>query len=1025
MFCTKCGVESSVASKFCGNCGTVLPMLNAVSASTAQKSSTQEFEVSRRQMTVLFCDLVGSTSLAETMDAEDLFDALAAYHTMVKRVAVKFGGHVAKIVGDGVDLYFGYPIAGEDDTVRAVHAAMAIIEEIKHIQNSHGQLLGLEVRVGLATGRVTVGMMDSMSIAGSAPNLAARIQAEAKPGQVLVAPATRRIAGSQFDYVDLGVFTLKGFADEVQISLVTASKGYGSRSIWRGRDNDLPMVGRDVELSQLQTAWQQAKSQQGAAALILSDAGMGKSRLGTALIGSLFDESHLAVRLQCSSFHTNSVLYPFVQHLVAAAGFTNNDSVLIRIEKLEAQLAIAGITEVQDLALISTLLDIKIDNRYPALEMPPPVKLAMTEEVLLRYFAELVRQVPITSTENVLTHYLKNMSMAKPLLLIFEDLHWIDPSSLQLLEKLLTSMQLPHTLILMTARPNFEHNFTAAANVTRIELQKLSDTAGRQMVINLCASMALPDSAVDLILQKSDGIPLYIEEMTRMVQDAQALPTAGALSAVGSAAMGVPDTLLDLLMERLDKLGSAKALAQTAAVLGRAFSQDFLEAVVKVHDVTKASTFVDDLNKFLESGLLQKQGENQLQFKHALIESTAYDSIMLKTRVALHGCVVSCLQGDFAALMHGSPELLAHHLTRANRALEACRYLLQAGIQSLQNGAPREAAEHLKEGLASSSKVAASPEKNDVELGMLSVLGPTTMVLMGPGSAPFGDVQQQAFDLCHSMPGKPREFPITYGLCLHHWGKAEFEKALPLAQALLSTAKELHPAEVAAAGGNPDEAIMAACNMSGMIAYHMGESAQASEYLQRSVDLYQPERDAALYPVYMMDFGVFGRFYLALATLACGGAELAAKHAEDALNLAQQIKQPHSMGFSLLANMVVAAMRGQHEKAHQFADQCVVFASQFGFPEFIGMGRIVRGWSVAKMGQPAAGLEDLEAGIAMWQMTGFENWQSWYSGLKAEVLMQLGRHDQARSEIQAQFLRIEANREMQFKKQLEELITRL
>jgi predicted ATPase len=286
------------------------------------------------------------------------------------------------------------------------------------------------------------------------------------------------------------------------------------------------------------------------------------------------------------------------------------------------------------------------------------------------------------------------VSNAKPLLIMFEDLHWIDPSSLQLLEKLLASTQLSNTMILMTARPSFKHSFAATANVNRIELQKLSDADARQMVLNLCASLALPDAAVDLILQKTDGIPLYIEEMTRMVQDAQSLPSAGALNVLGSAAMGVPDTLVDLLMERLDNLGSAKELAQTAAVLGRYFSQDLLQAVVKSYDPAKASLFAENLDKILDSGLLQKLGDDQLQFKHALIENSAYDSIMLKTRVALHASVVLCLQGEFSALAQGSPELLAHHLARANRALEASRYLLQAGIQSLQNGAPREAAEH-------------------------------------------------------------------------------------------------------------------------------------------------------------------------------------------------------------------------------------------------------------------------------------------------------------------------------------------
>lgn len=1023
MFCTKCGVKSGLESKFCGNCGTLLPQAESGNISNVRGKTdvlTSEHDISRRQMTVLFADLVGSTILAESMDAEDLFEALAAYHTMVKRIAVRFNGHVAKIVGDGVDLYFGYPLAGEDDTVRAIHAALAIVEEIKLLKNSQNKPLGLQVRVGLATGRVTVGMMDSMSIAGATPNLAARIQAEAQPGQVAIAPATRRIAGAQFAYQDMGSFLLKGFSDEVRISVVTEALGFNSRSVWRGRDDILPMVGRDAELAQLQSAWMHAKTTHGVAALVVSEAGMGKSRLGTALASSLHDESHLTVRLQCSPFHTNSVLYPFIQHLISASGFTRHDSILIQVEKLEAQMDIAGITDAQDLALMAALLDIKIDNRYPPLEMPPPAKLAMTEEVLLRYFAELVRQVPVSSTESVFAHYFKNMSKSKPLLLLFDDLHWIDPSSLELLDKLLGSEQLPHTMVLMTARPGFTHAFKPEAQVSLLELKKLDDTAARQMVRDLCSAISLPEAAVDLILEKTDGIPLYIEEMTRMVQDAKLLPAAGAINSLGGAALGVPDTLLDLLMERLDRLGTAKGLAQVAAVLGRSFSQDLLAAVAQdqAKEAGDSACFTADLASILDSGLLQRVGDEQLQFKHALIENTAYDSILLKTRIGLHGRVVECLQGDFSVLAQGAPELLAHHLKRANRALEASRYLLQAGIQSLQNGAPREAAEHLKEGLVSIKDVENGAAKAETELGLLSVLGPTTMVLMGPGSAPFGEVQQRAFTLCHAIPGKPRQFPITYGLCLYHWGRAEFEIAEPLAKELLANAATLNIDEIAAAGGNPDEAVMAAGNMNGMIAFHLGQSELARAHLQRSVDLYQPERDAALYPVYMMDFGVFGRFYLALSCFACGDAEAARQHALDALALAQKLNQPHSMGFSLLANMNIATLRNEPEVAQQFAEQCVGFASQFGFPEFIGMGRIVRGWAAAKQGQPAAGLDDLEAGLAMWKMTGFENWQSWFTCLKAEVLEQLGRHEQAKSEIEAQLLRIERNREMQFKPQL-------
>jgi len=1013
MFCTQCGVKADSSSNFCANCGEALSQINTSDASDLPDSGpiNAELSLSRRQMTVLFCDLVDSTRMAETMDAEDLFYAMKTYHSMVKRIALRYSGHVAKIVGDGVDLYFGYPLAGEDDAVRAVHVALVIIEEIKQLTDSDGNPLNMQVRIGLATGRVAVGMLDTMSISGSTPHLAARIQAVAQPGQVVVAPITRSVAGTQFAYQDLGMFTLKGFSDPVRISAVTGAYAYESRSAWRGHDSKLPMVGRDAEMASLQKAWKNTHNDQATGIMLLADAGMGKSRLSTAFSESLQDEIHLTIRLQCSPFHNNSVLYPFIQHLTVAADFSRNDSALVQAEKLETQMAIAGITQDQDLALIAALLDIKVEKRYPPLEMPPPAKQEMTQGVLLRYFMGLTRHLPASPDDQATD---KNSMAGGNMLLLLEDLHWIDPSSLELLDRLLEHSHGSPTMILMTSRPGFQHKFRSDASVIQIELARLDQNDSWKMVLNLYNAIALPDTAVEQILKKTDGIPLYIEEMTYMVRDLQVEPSNETLNKPGTTGLGVPGTLLDLLMERLDHLGPAKKVAQVAAVLGQEFLQELLAAVAQMDE----RVFTSALQKVLDSDLILRLGSNHLKFKHALVENTAYDSILLKARAALHARVVECLQGDFASLVQGAPEIMAHHLARANRTLEASRYLLQAGMQTLQRGAPREAAEHLKTGLALLDNEADSPAKDEVELLLLSVLGPTTMVLMGPGSPKFGDVQKRAYALCQKLPGKPRQFPITYGLCLYHWGRAEFEIASPLAVKLLETANLIerehsHVSDIAS-----DEAVMAACNINGMIAFHMGESEQAHAYLTRSVALYQPDRDAALYPTYLMDFGVFGRFYLSLACVACNKADQARQHARDAYELAQKLDQPHSVGFSLLANMIVAAQCDEAEIAQQYSDQCVAFSSKFGFPEFIGMARVVRGWAVAKLGHPSEGLADLEAGYALWAQTGFENWQSWFTCLKVDILRLLTRNEQADAEIDAQLARIGINKELQFRDQL-------
>ena len=990
MFCAKCGVFASSTAKFCFNCGTLLPLTLSADSSVSPSS------LSRRQMTVLFCDLVGSTALAEQMDPEDLFAAMAAYHQLVKRVAIRYHGHVAKIVGDGVDLYFGYPVAGEDDAVRAVHAGLNIVQDISAIQVAGKPL---QVRVGLATGQVTVGMLDTLSIAGSTPNLAARVQAEAQPNQVALAPSTRRIAGGQFIYEDRGLFALKGFSDEVRISAVTSAVAQDSRSASRGHDNSIALVGRDTEMALLADCWGRVNEQRGVGALLVADAGFGKSRLATEFEQSLKNTTHLTVRLQCSPFHTNSVLHPFVQHLAQASGFARHDSALIQIEKLESQLAIAGITEPRDVSLIAALVGVQVENRYPPIELPPPAQLALTKDALVRYFLDLAHKQAVTATDDTLSRYFAGLAHTQPLLLLMEDLHWADPTSLELLDLLLSSEQLSRAFVLMTARPTFTPAFKASADLTILPVERLSESASRQMALNLCAAVALPATELDTIIARTDGIPLFIEEMTRMLLDAQSTGVR-----VGtSAALGVPDTLMDLLMERLDRLGPAKALAQVAAVIGNQFPRELLQACADMN----AKAFDAQLDQLLDSGLmLSAAGTQNLKFKHALVEKTAYDSILLKSRVALHTRVADALTGPFASHVQGESELVARHLARANRALEAGRYLLQAAMQSLGRGAPREAAGHLREGLEALKDVAAGSERAECELGLLSVLGPTTMVLMGPGSAAFGDVQKRAHALCHALPGQPRQFPITYGLCLYHWGRAEFDVAHPLASALLQTAHD---------NGDDNESVMAAGNMNGMIQFHLGHPAVARAHLENSVQRYQPERDAALYPVYLMDFGVFGRFYLALASFVCGDGDAARQHALDAYELAQRLNQPHSLGFSLLANFNIACLRDEPEVARQFAEQCVEFASQYGFPEFIGMARIVRGWAVARGGQPAEGLQDMEAGIELWKMTGFENWQTWFAVLKVQVLLMLARTDEAMEAIDAQFTRMDGNNENQFR----------
>ena len=953
-------------------------------------------------MTVLFCDLVGSTELAQRVDPDELLDALRRYHEMVERHrGARRWLHRAGVVGDGVDLYFGYPVANEDDAVRALHTALALVAAVGGIVVG-GQ--ALSVRIGVATGLVAVSSGQGIAVAGTTPNLAARIQAAVPPGSIGVAPSTRRIGGAQFDFDDLGEQQLKGVENPVAISLLRGARSLNSRSAWRGRDASLRMVGRETELAALQAHWQRTLAGETCCALVVGEAGLGKSRLLTALDEALPPQGHTLVRLQCSPFHVNSALQPFVQHLAAAAGLGSGDSPGEQLDKLEAQLAIAGIDDLRECALLAALLGVPFDGRYPPLAMPPPMQLQLTKEALKHYFSGLTHQCLLPANRETLTRYFAGLSEQRPLLISLEDLHWIDPTSLEVVNLMIASSDSAPILLLMTVRPDFQPPWQSSEHFIRLTLQRLSDADAKAVAAQQSQQAALPAPWLEAIVERTDGVPLFIEEMTRMW-----LETRDAGSPGGALGRAVPDTLIDLLTARLDRLPLAgKLTAQLAAVIGREFDRELLTAAAPDNSVDVQT----GLQALLDSGLVLSSSADgaRLLFKHALVEDTAYASLPPKRCAELHGRVAEALLSRFRERVERQPELAARHLSGAGQGLRAATWWQAAGGQALSRGAPREAAGHLRAGVNALGGVAAGPERDAAELGLLSMLGPTTMVLLGPGSADFGTVQERAYGLSQALPAQPRLFPTTYGWCLFNWGRARLKTASQLVDKLLQAAGER---------AGDTEAAMAAHNMAGMVRLHLGEPEAARMHLSQSTALYEPERDAALYPVYLMDFGVFGRFYLALATQALGFPDAARRIAAEALLLAERLNQPHTLGFAMLANFNTAVMRGDVGEALPMAERCIAFSSQFGFPEFIAMAGIARGWAMAH-GQQRwhEGLAEVQAGIAGWAQTGFENWQPWFTALEAEILGQLGQQALALQRIDHQLARVAANGERLFESPL-------
>lgn len=946
--------------------------------------------VSRRQTTVLFCDLVDSTGLSQRLDAEDWLEELQAYRAIVHDVAQRYDAHVARVSGDGIDLYFGYPHAAEDDAVRAIHAGLAIVQALVQRVHDHPAGTPLQARIGIATGWLAVNMQDTSATAGATLNLAARLQALAPPNGVLVAPATRRVAGPQFVYEPLGDRELKGFDSPVAVALVRSAMALHSPSAWRWRGRTAPLRGREDAWAQLFAWWREPTP---FVAALSAEPGMGKSTLAHAFTAELQTDGVVVVHLQGSPFHRNTPLHPLAERVRALAGCEPTDTHTAQWARIEGHVQALGLHDPVEHQLLAQWLGLAPVGRWTPLALPPKAQQQGLQQALLRL---------------LLAH-----ARGQRLLVWVEDLHWLDPSSLQWLAQLCqwsASMSSPGPApgVLITTRPQADPQALLrqalpsldAWALRKLDLVPLSRQAARALVQEWLAGHPVHADTVDTIVRKADGVPLFLEELTRMLRDMD--------ETVGQPGAGpaIPDTLMDLLMARLDRLGDARWLAQVAAVIGHACECDLWQALAMCSD----EAFAAGLAQLQSSGLmhaLDADGQRWV-FKHALVAETAYASVALRMRHQLHAKAADRLMqalGDVAATPW---ERIAHHLTQAGRRLQAAQAWWSAAQVALAQGAPREAEAHLRAGLGALEGHPEGEDRDQATLVLLSALGPTTMVLMGPGAAPFGLIQQQAHALCQRLSHLPgvaqRQFPITYGLCLYHWGRAELAQAEALALTLRAHAA-LHPCP---------ETRMASSNMSGMVAFHQGNAVAAMQFLGGSVACHDPARDAALYPVYLMDFGVFGRFYLALASWVCGEPERATEMAARAFDLAEQMAQPHSLGFAMLANMIVACMREEVDQAAMWAGRCQAFSAEMGFPEFVAMARVVHGWARARQGDPAQGLVELTDGMAQWEATGFGNWQTWFTHLQVEVLWGLGRLDGALSRVQQQLQRVHATGETQF-----------
>ncbi len=912
--------------------------------------ATQEAE--RRQVTVLFSDLVGSTALANALDPEDMSALIRRYQDACAGAIARFDGFIAKFMGDGVLAYFGYPQAQENAAERSVYAALAIIESLRQLKCPDGQRLA--TRIGIATGIVVVGdiigsgVAREHSIVGETPNLAARLQTLAEPNSVVVSESTHHLLGRQFDYQSLGERGLKGFANPVQVWRVLREAAVASRFAAGRAARAGPFIGRIQEIGLLLDRWQLAKNGEGQVVLLSGEAGMGKSRIIDALCERIGDDSYYHVICQCSPYHTNSALYPVIRQFERAAGLKLEDSPAIRLEKLETLLSAADNLPETTTSIFADLLSIPLDDRYAPLDLSPAQRKVATIAAIM--------------------HQLTRLAEQKPLLFVLEDVHWIDPTTQELITRLIDGIGSTNILTLITARPEFLSPWTGRDHVTSLALSRLSKKQSAELIADVAVAHGLEPALVEDIVAKTDGVPLYLEELTKAIIES-ATPERPA----------VPATLQDSLMARLDRLGPAKEIAQIAAVIGQQFSHALLEMVSSASVADVAS----GIARLVDAGLAFPQSqanEPSYSFKHVLMRDVAYDNLLRARRQQIHECVARSLEEHFPAVAESEPELLAHHFSQANLPDSACVYRERAGNRAAAHSNFAEAVAHFTAGLSESGRLVEGPDRSRRELSFLLKLGPALSIIKGQQSPEVEQVFERAHSLGTALPDEAGLFKAIWGLWFSALVGRNLRKARDRAQELVALGHK---------STDPD-LLLEAFHCRWSTAFFRGDVATALKDSREGIERYDPARHSWMGAVFGgHDPGVCAYCVHANHLCLSGIVGQAKGLVEKALSLAEKLKHPHSLGHALQNATTAQQIVGDHEAVDQSAQRLIELAGKFNFPPQRAHALVLSGWAQAIGHNSAAGLELIEAEFPRASAIGplFR----YYALLLAEARSQLGR----------------------------------
>jgi class 3 adenylate cyclase/tetratricopeptide (TPR) repeat protein len=912
----------------------------------------------RRQLTVMFTDLVGSTALSTKLDPEDLRSVIGAYHKCVAETVARFDGFVAKYMGDGVLIYFGYPQAHEDDAERAVRAALALIEAVGKLRAQEP----FQVRLGVATGLVVVGDIvgsgeaQERGVVGETPNLAARLQGVAEPNTVVIADGTRRLLGSLFELEDLGAVDLKGIAGRVRAWAALRPSSVESRFEALQVTGLTALVGREEETELLLRRWARAKTGEGQVVLIAGEAGIGKSRLTAELLERLAAEPHTRLRYFCSPQHTDSALYPIIGQMERAAGFVHGDSPRARLDKLDVLLAQ---TSTRDAALFAEMLSLSNDGRYPTLDLTSEQRRQRTLEALGTRFQALAKQ--------------------QPMLIIFEDVHWIDPTSLELLSLRIANVRAIPVLLIATSRPEFNSPWTGQSHVTSLTLNRLDERGAAALVERIAGGHRLSKPVVAAIIERTDGVPLFVEEMAKAILESGEVQAAQIVSVVPSPSMGVPATLYASLMARLDRLGSAKEIAQIGATIGRQFSYELLAAVTGRQDHELATA----LERLTDAGLVFQQGtipHATFLFKHALVQDTAYSTLLRGPRRNLHARIAVVLEERFPEDLAARSEVLAQHYDQAGMVDKAVTSWLRAGQQAIARSAMVEGIAQLHKGLALLPQLPDGVQRQQYELDLEIALGRALMATRGYAAPEVGESFVRARQLCDQL-NRPQFVPVLYGEWLHHFLRAELDRAREGAEKMLLLGEDRNDVTLKVLG----------YRTLGMVSFCLGDLADSRDNLERAVALYDPAHHAHYAALSPSNAYLVMRLWSSRARGCLGYLDRARTESERVLAEARRLSHTFTLTAVIVEICIAEWGLRTPEDLLARADELVSLAAE-QFRMFEPQGMMFRGWCLTALGQDETLL--IKRNLAAFRATGSSLWVPFFLTLLADAYGMAGKPEE-------------------------------